>query len=63
MPEKLNDKELVTFEQLLMSNCIQVDAPAQLLIGKGIFTEQEFYAKLKQVQAEYETRKATKGKG
>ena len=41
-----------------MSNSIQVDAVAQLLIEKGVFTEQEFYAKLKEVQYEYEARKS-----
>ena len=54
MAEKLNEKELVTFKELLMANSIQVDALAQLLIEKGIFTEQEFFARLKQVQMEYE---------
>jgi hypothetical protein len=47
--EKLNEKDLVTFKELLMANSIQADAPAQLLIEKGIITEQEFFAKLKQV--------------
>jgi hypothetical protein len=52
MAKRLNQKELVTFEQLLMSGSIQVDALAQLLTEKGVFTEREFYAKLKQVQAD-----------
>jgi mannitol/fructose-specific phosphotransferase system IIA component (Ntr-type) len=58
MAEKLNEKELVTFKELLMANSVQVDALAQLLIEKGIITEQEFFAKLKQVKAEYEAKKA-----
>ncbi len=53
MAEKLNEKELVSFKEMLIANSIQVDALAQLLIEKGIITEDEFYAKLKQVQAEY----------
>ena len=52
--EKLNDKELVTFKEMLVANSIQVDALAQLLIEKGIITEGEFFAKLKQVQAKYQ---------
>ena len=60
MAEKLDEKQLVTFKELLMANSIQVDALAQLLIEKGIITEQEFYAKLKQVQMEYENKKAGK---
>jgi hypothetical protein len=35
----------------------KVDAPAQLLIEKGLISEQEFYAKLKQVQMEYQARR------
>jgi hypothetical protein len=46
MAEKLDEKELVTFKEKLMANSIQVDAVAQLLIEKGVFTEQEFHSKL-----------------
>ena len=37
---------------------IQLDAVTQLLIEKGIITEEEFFMKLKQVQAEYVSRRA-----
>jgi len=50
---KLDPSEIVEFKELLVANSIQVDALAQLLIEKGIITEQEFFDKLKQVQAEY----------
>jgi hypothetical protein len=60
MAEKLDEKELVSFKELLMSNSIQVDAVAQLLIDKGIFTEQEFHSKLSEVVQEY--REKQKGK-
>ncbi len=53
MTEKLDDKDLVTFEELLIANTIQVDTLSQLLVEKGIFTEEEFFIKLKQVQTEY----------
>ncbi len=53
MPERLEDKQLVSFKELLMTNTIQVDAVTQLLIEKGVFTEDEFYAKLKEVTYEY----------
>jgi hypothetical protein len=42
-----------------MANSIQVDALAQLLIEKGLITQDEFHKKLKEVQMEYEE----KGKG
>ena len=49
MAEKLDDKELVTLKEMLIANSIQADALSQLLIEKGIITEQEFFIKLKQV--------------
>jgi mannitol/fructose-specific phosphotransferase system IIA component (Ntr-type) len=58
MAEKLNEKELMTFKELLIANSVQIDALAQLLIEKGIITEREFFAKLKQVKLEYEAKKA-----
>ena len=57
MAEQLDPKELVSFQELLTANMIQTDTVTQLLIEKGIIPEQEFYAKLKLVQAEYQTRK------
>jgi len=60
MAEKLNSKELVSFEELLMANSIQVDALSQLLIEKAIFSEQEFFTKLKQVQHEWESKRGVK---
>ena len=54
MAEQLDPNELVSFKALLIANCIQVDTMAQLLIEKGIITEEEYFAKLKQVQAEYQ---------
>jgi hypothetical protein len=53
MAEKPNEKELENFKELFMANSIQVDAVAQLLIEKGIITEEEFYSKLKEVQRGY----------
>ncbi len=53
MAEKLDEKKLVTFQGLSMSNAIQLDAVTQLLIRKGKITEEEFFVKLKQVQNEY----------
>ena len=60
MAEKLNDKEIVSYEELLRANSIQVDALSQLLIEKGIITEGEFFIKLKQVQGEWGRKKGVK---
>jgi hypothetical protein len=53
---KLDDNQLVTFKELLMANSIQVNALAQLFIEKGFITEEEFFDKLKQVQAKYQNK-------
>ena len=37
MAEKIDEKELVSFKELLMSNTIEVDAVTQLLMNKGVF--------------------------
>ena len=58
MAQKLKDTDLVNFKELLMANSIQVDTLAQLLIEKGIISREEFFRKLKEVQSEYESRKA-----
>jgi len=60
MAQKLDDKDLISFKELLMANSIQVDTLVQILIEKGIISKKEFYRKLKEVQAEYESKK---GKG
>ena len=56
MAEKLDPGELVNFKELLMANSMQVDAIAQLLIEKGIITDEEFFVKLKQVQMAYKSK-------
>jgi len=38
---------------------IEIQAIAQLLIEKGIFSQAEYFTKLKQVQVEYESKKST----
>ena len=53
MAEKLDPDQLVSFEELLISNTIQIDAVTQLLIEKGIFSKEEFFGMLKRVQMEY----------
>jgi hypothetical protein len=59
MAQKLDEKDLVSFKELLMANSKMVDTLTQLLIQKGVFTEQEFYAKLKEVDLQYQAGKRT----
>jgi hypothetical protein len=54
MAKKLDDNEMVSFKELLLANAIQVDTLTQLLIEEGLISEQKFYEKLKQVQAQYQ---------
>lgn len=56
MVEKLDQDQLVSFEELLVSNSIQIDAVTQLLIEKGYFTKEEFFVMLKRVQMEYKNK-------
>ena len=53
MAEKLNDSESVSFDELVLANTIQIDALSQLLIEKGLISEQEYFTKLKLVQREW----------
>ena len=58
MTQSLDPKDLVTFKELLMANSIQVDALVQLLIEQGLISEQRFFQKLKQVQAQHQERQS-----
>jgi len=53
MAEQLDQDELVSFKELIIANSIEVDTLTQLLIEKGIITNDEYFTKLKQVQMEY----------
>ena len=54
---KATDKsDLVGFKELLIENSIQIDTLTQLLIEAGVITEERFFAKLKEVQADYHRR-------
>lgn len=57
MAQKLDQDELVSFRELLISNSIQLDVVTRVLIEKGIITDDEFFVKLKQVQMEYKNKK------
>ena len=56
MAEELDPNELVSFRELLFSNNVILDAVTRLLIEKGIITDEEFFAKLKEVQMEYKSK-------
>ena len=45
-------KQLVTFEEFLMSQVIQQEALTRLLVEKGVFTKEEFLEMVKVVDRE-----------
>ena len=54
MAENFDSNEMSTFKDLLLANSLQIDAVAQLMIEKGIFSKDEFFDMLKRIQTEYE---------
>ncbi len=56
MGKNAKQSDLVGFKELLIANSIQIDTLTQLLIEEGLISEQRFFQKLKQVQADYKTR-------
>lgn len=58
MAGKARPARTVTLQEMLMTNTFTVDALVQLLIEKGLITEDEFFSKLQQVQAEYQRQRA-----
>jgi len=51
MPAKLDEKELIPFKELLMSEVIQSEALINLLDRKGIISKGELIEEIKNVQA------------
>ena len=49
-----DSNEIATIQDLLMANSMQLDAIAQLLIEKGLFSKEELFDMLKRIQEEYE---------
>ena len=52
----MDPKQIVSFEELLMSQVVSQDALIRLLIEKGIFTKKEFLEKVREVDHERETK-------
>ncbi len=49
-----DSSEIATIQDLLMANSMQLDAIAQLLIEKGIFSKEDLFDMLKRIQKEYQ---------
>jgi len=56
MATPLDSKQIVSFEELLMSRVAQQEAFTRLLLEKGIFTKKEFLEMLKTVNRGMESK-------
>ena len=52
MAISLNSEQIVSFEELLMSQVVSQNALIRLLVDKGIFTSEEFLEMVRQVNQE-----------
>ena len=52
MVEKLDSKEMVTPDELIYSNMMQIEAITRLLVKKGIITKDELQAEYTQLMQE-----------
>jgi uncharacterized protein YqgQ len=53
----LDPKQVVSFEKLLMSQVVQQEALSRLLVGKGIFTKEEFLEMVKIISIEMKNKR------
>ena len=57
MATPLDPKQIVSFEEIIMSQVVQQEALTRLLINKGIFTKDEFLEMVKVVNKEVKKKK------
>jgi hypothetical protein len=48
-----SEEKIKELEEIIKAQAVQIDTLARLLLEKGLIDEEDFYTKLKQVQAEY----------
>jgi hypothetical protein len=56
MATPLDPKQLVSFEELLMSQVVGQEADTRLLVEKGIFTKEEFLEMVRVVDREMKSK-------
>jgi hypothetical protein len=57
MATPLDPKEIVTTQELAISNMLEIEALRQLLFKKGIISEDEFIAKFKKLDREMQEKR------
>ena len=60
MATPLDPKQVVSFEELLLSQVVQQEALTRLLIEKGVFTKEEFLEMVKVVDRKMKLKKRIK---
>jgi hypothetical protein len=64
MAASFEQQQIVSFEELLMSEVVQQDTLRRVLVQKGIFTNEEFLVMVREVKSEIErTQKENRTKG
>ncbi len=58
MAEKLDPKQVATFEELLMTVLYEQEALRRVLVRKGMFTNEEVMEEVKTVRGELEGKRA-----
>ena len=61
MAKPLDPKEIVTVQELAISNMLELETLRQLLFEKGIITKDEFIAKFKKLDREMKERRVDGG--
>ncbi len=54
MPEKLDPRQVVTFEELLRATMFETEATRRILVRKGLLTNEEVLEEIKAVRQELE---------
>ncbi|MGA2468680.1 MAG: hypothetical protein ABSH06_30615 [Thermodesulfobacteriota bacterium] len=57
MAISLDSKQIVSFEELLMSQVVQQEALTRLLVEKGVFTKEQFLEMVRVVDREMKTKR------
>jgi hypothetical protein len=60
MATPLDEKQIVSFEELLMSHVVQQEALTRLLVEKGIFIKEQFWEMVRVVNKEMKRNKRGK---
>ncbi len=61
MAEKLDPRQIVTFEELLRAMMMEQDATRRVLVRKGLLTNEEVLEEIKVVRREMEGKRARSG--